>query len=355
MASLKDVAREANVSIATVSRVLNEDKNLSVANTTRERVYESARKLNYLSLSHKKKSNARPSKKAIGMIVFCSKDYEYEDEYFSSIRRGIEAECLRQDIVISTLVRQEQNLLEENRLDDLSGIIVVGNISPQLVHQIYSKYERVVFVDESPGLEKFDSVTSDFHSATTRLLEHLVSLGHQNIGFIGGPEFVHSPMKDRELQVIDNLEKLRFEPYKKIMSKRGFYDEGNVYIGDWSTDAGYQLMTQAIAKGDLPSSFIIASDPLAVGALRALHDAGLNVPNDVSIVSFNDIEMAKYLNPPLTTAKVFSDEMGKSAVKLLNERIEGRVVPSKIIHPCKIQFRESSGSVKHRTSPELPV
>ncbi|GGF30022.1 putative HTH-type transcriptional regulator MsmR [Halobacillus andaensis] len=342
MASLKDVAKAANVSIATVSRVLSEDETLSVADTTRKRVYESAKKLNYLSLSNKKKASLLNKKKSIGLIIFCSKDYEYEDEYFISIRRGIEAECLRFNLNISSVVRQEKNWTEDTSLNDLHGVIVVGNISPETVQQIYAKYNRVVFVDESPGTEKFDSVTSDFYSATIRLMEHLISLGHKNIGFIGGQEIIHSSYQEPELDSIDNLEKLRFVPYKKIMERRGYYNDQHVYIGDWSTDAGYHLMNQAISKGQLPTAFITASDPLAIGALRALHDSGFHVPNDVSIVSYNDVELASYLNPPLTTAKVFSEEMGKSAVKLLNERMEGRDIPTKIVHPCKVQFRESS-------------
>ncbi|MCP3027938.1 LacI family DNA-binding transcriptional regulator [Halobacillus sp. A5] len=346
MASLKDVAKDANVSISTVSRVLSEDDTLSVADSTRERIYESAEKLNYMSLTLKKKSYSFHTKKSIGLMIFCSKDYEFEDEYFIKIRRGIEAECARLQINISRVIRKGQNIEEETNLNDLNGVIVVGNIPPETVEQIYSKHNRVVFIDESPGVEVFDSVTPDLYGATIRLLEHLLLLGHQKIGFIGGQEIIHSPSEYTELERIDNLEKLRFLPYKKIMAAKGFYNDQHVYLGDWSTDDGYQLMMKAIQKGQLPTAFITASDPLATGALRALHESGLQVPEDISIVSYNDIELASYLTPPLTTAKVFSEEMGNSAVKLLNERMEGREIPTKIIHPCKIQFRESSAPIK---------
>ncbi|MFG6147845.1 LacI family DNA-binding transcriptional regulator [Halobacillus sp. B23F22_1] len=342
MTSLKDVAKEANVSIATVSRVLREDITLSVAETTKNRIYESAEKLNYMTLSHKKKFSSPHSRESIGLLIFCSKDYEYEDEYFIKIRRGIEAECSRLQLNISTVIRKVESADQETSLNDLSGVIVVGNIAPETVQQIYSQCDRVVFIDDSPGIEVFDSVTSDLYGATSRLLEHLLSLGHKNIGYIGGQEIIHSSNKETDLDSIDNLEKLRYFPYKKIMKSKGYYEEKNVFIGDWSTDEGYRLMMEAISRGQLPTAFVAASDPLAIGALRALHEMGVHVPEDVSIVSYNDIELASYLTPPLTTARVYSEQMGKSAVKLLNERINGRKVPTKIIHPCHIQFRDST-------------
>ncbi|WP_173915458.1 LacI family DNA-binding transcriptional regulator [Halobacillus sp. Marseille-Q1614] len=350
MASLKDVAREANVSIATVSRVLRDDKTLSVAESTRKRVLHSAKKLNYLSLTDKKKSSIlSKDKKSIGLIVFCSRDYEYEDEYFTGLRVGIEAECAHLNLNISTVVRQGQNLLEESSLNDLHGVIVVGKVSPETVREIYERFNRVVFVDESPNPEIFDSVTSNFYGATSQLMKHLISLGHKEIGFIGGKETIHSTSSPLELDDMDNVEKLRFLPYKKIMNNLGYYDEEHVYFGEWSTDTGYQLMKQAISKGNLPTSFVIASDPLAIGAIRALHESGINCPDDVSIVSFNDIEIAKFINPSLTTAKVFTEQMGKSAVKLLKERMEGREIAAKIIHPCQVEIRESSGIVSRES------
>ncbi|WP_082233201.1 LacI family DNA-binding transcriptional regulator [Halobacillus massiliensis] len=343
MASLKDVAKEANVSIATVSRVLRGDKTLSVADSTRERVLQSAKKLNYLSLTDKKKTSLLyKSKKSIGLIVFCSKDYEFEDEYFTGLRVGIEAESARLNMNITTVVRQGSNFLEENSLNDLDGVIVVGKVIPEVVQVIYEKFNRVVFVDESPDPEIFDSVTSNFFGATSQLMKHLFSLGHEEIGFIGGGETIHSTSSPLELDVMDNVEKLRYLPYKKIMCSKGSYNEENVYIGEWSTDSGYQMMKKALNKGNLPTAFLIASDPLAIGAIRALHEAGIKCPEQVSIASFNDVEIAKFMSPSLTTAKVFTEQMGKSAVKLLKERMEGREVPSKVTHPCKIQYRESA-------------
>ncbi|MCE7792694.1 LacI family DNA-binding transcriptional regulator [Salipaludibacillus sp. CUR1] len=352
MASLKDVAREAEVSIATASRVLNNDLTLSAATSTKERVIQAAKKLNYLPAAKKrKKNNPGQPKQELGLIMFCSKDQEYEDEYFMSIRRGIETACNQFNMTISAIVRQGEDLIENANLNSFDGLFVVGNISPDLVSELYAKNDRVIFIDESPETEKFDSVTSNFFKATNQLMEHLFSHGHKQIGYIGGHEIIHTPSADPDLQEIDNIEKLRFLPYKNFINRHGSFNEDHIYLGEWSTEAGYNIMKQAIEKKTLPSAFMIASDPLAIGAIRALHEAGLRVPEDLSIVSFNDIEIAKYMNPPLTTAKVYAEEMGKTAVKLLIERFEGRQVPAKVIHPCHIQIRESCTSVKSPSDP----
>lgn len=348
MSNLKDVALEANVSIATVSRVLNRDQSLSVANSTRDRVFESAKKLKYLPSKKKTLATKPTSKLTIGLVIFCSKDHEYEDEYFMSIRQGIESTSLQYGFSISTVIRLGEHSLEDS-FKDLDGVIAIGNISLSIVQQIYAQHDRIVFVDESPRTDLFDSVTSNFFSATTQLTDHLLSLGHRNIGYLGGDEIVHTKAQESDIDAIENMEKLRYIPYKKVLEKYGFFNQKHVYFGDWSTDAGYQMMKQAIDKGNLPTAFLMASDPIAIGAIRALHEHGLRVPNDVSIASFNDIEIAKYVNPPLTTAKVFSEQMGISAVKLLKERIEGREVPTKIIHPCRIEIRDSCAALK--TSP----
>ncbi|SER61602.1 LacI family DNA-binding transcriptional regulator [Salisediminibacterium halotolerans] len=341
MAGLKDVAAMARVSVSTVSRILNEDPSLSVTEDTKERVRLAAETLNYA----KKPSTtaAHPHKKlTLSLIMFCSKDHEYEDEYFMSIRRGIETECRLSRVAIASVIRGGEVTARLKEVKNIDGVIVVGHVSPSIIDQISAIQPLIIFVDESPNSAVFDSVTSNFFYATVELIDHFLAQGHQTIGFIGGDEYVHSPTPDRDMNVIANAEKLRFVHYKQKLESLGLYDEKYVAIGEWSSNAGYQLMKSMIAKGDLPTAMIIASDPLALGAIRALHESALTVPGDMAVASYNDIELAEYFSPSLTSAKIHSDQMGKSAVKLFKERCEGREIPAKVIHPCRIQYRESS-------------
>jgi LacI family transcriptional regulator len=130
------------------------------------------------------------------------------------------------------------------------------------------------------------------------------------------------------------------------MRENGLYNPEKVLVGDWGPTSGYSLMKQLIDKGQLPSAVVVGSDPMALGVLRALHEADLKVPEDVSVVSFDDIEAAAFMNPRLSTVKVHTDEMGKTAVKILFDRLKGRTVPIKVTLPTELVIRDSAGVKK---------
>ncbi|WP_147804212.1 LacI family DNA-binding transcriptional regulator [Alkalicoccus halolimnae] len=347
MANLREVAARAGVSVSTVSRVLNNDESLSVTSLTKEKIMEAAENLQYKKHSQKKKSRTHQ----IGLLIFCSKDYEYEDEYFMVMRRSIERQAEKEGLSIAVQIREIEKLQDADLLNNLEGLIIVGNISSSIVNQLSRQNQKIVFVDESPDINRFDSVTADFLTATTAVLNHLRSLGHRRIGYIGGTEIPHQQFEDTDFTGIDNLEKMRFLPYKRMLTSWGEYKEEFVHIGGWSTEEGYQMMKKALQQEEGPSAYVVASDPMAVGAIRALHEAGVKVPHDISIVSFNDIQMAKYLNPPLTTVKVPVEQMGVSAVKLIREQIDGRDIPTKLIHPCAVQYRDSAAELRQERVP----
>src|SRR5690606_38582350 len=111
---------------------------------------------------------------------------------------------------------------------------------------------------------------------------------------------------------------------EKELRARGLYEESYVLRGDWSSNGGYELMNHLLEGESRPTACFIGSDPMAVGALHALHEHGVRVPEDMAIVGFDDIEISAFLNPPLTTVCAYTELMGRTAVQLLLERIEGR-------------------------------
>lgn len=116
-------------------------------------------------------------------------------------------------------------------------------------------------------------------------------------------------------------------------------------IGEYSMREGYRLMKKAIDQGHLPEAFFIASDSMAIGALKALQEAGLQVPRDTAIVSFNGIEEAEFASTPLTTVKVYTEEMGRTGVKLLLDRLNGRTLPHHVTLPTTLIVRQSCGCI----------
>ncbi|MFC0469225.1 LacI family DNA-binding transcriptional regulator [Halalkalibacter kiskunsagensis] len=336
MATIKEIADLANVSTATVSRVINNDKSLSVANETRERIMEIAQRLNYVPVRKRYaegKSNARVNGTEIGIVMFCSPEYEWEDTYFLSIRKGIESECINKGLLVKKISHISGGI-SGIQMNNLDGVIVVGRVSKDDLEMLSQKVtNNIAFVNYVPENNSYDTVVIDYEEATREALEHLFSLGHSNIGFIGGKE------KAQDGSVIQDQ---RHKAYEKIMKEKGKYNQDNVYISDqFLISDGYSSMMKAGGKSSLPSAFFIASDAMAIGAIRASHELGIKIPNEMSIVSFNDVEMAKFTQPALTTVKVYTEEMGRISVKLLVDRLEGREIPVKTVIPTKLIERES--------------
>ncbi len=331
MATLKDIAKLAGVSLATVSRVLNHDAGLNVSDDTRKKIFRVAEELGYQTMRQRSKNLSK--RIGIGVIHWYSQKDELGDPYYLSVAKGIENECFNKKIEFSAIFKDGEKYAT-GELDDLDGFIAIGKFSEEDILG-FSKFSRnIVFIDSSPNDKVYDSVVVDIRRATLEVLEHMVNNGHSRIGFIGGREYVG---KHKE-----PLEDERERTYRDFIIDKGIYDERNIYIGAFTMEAGYSLMKKAIEKGELPSVFFVASDSMAMGVIQALYESGIKVPYDVSIVSFNDINTSKYLIPPLSTVRVHTEFMGVTAVGLLLERIkESREIAKKVILPTELIIRES--------------
>lgn len=341
MPTIKEIADRAKVSSATVSRVLNNDPTLLVTDETRNRIEEVSKELGYTTV--RKRRNERKHKKVsslkIGIIITRSLEEEedgVDDPYFSSIRQGVESECMKQGIYMSMIIRSSDSR-QEQIIEGLDGLIVIGGMSIGLINRVKGYLDNIVFINYSPDEDCYDSVVVDFGKATTSAMEHLLSQGYKEIGYIGGRESVELT---KYKSIIGDT---RLTMYKEIMQSKGLYKSERVFIGEFSMTQGYLLMKEAINKGKLPEAFFIASDSMAIGALGAIQEAGLLVPKDIAIVSFNDIHMAKFASVPLTSVKIYTEQLGRVGVQLFLDRINGREIPMKVTLPTKLVIRESCG------------
>lgn len=338
MATLKEIAEKVGVSVATVSRVLNYDPTLSVSDETRKRIFEVAQELNYKTLRERNQQTAK-ERLRFGLVHWYSELQELGDPYYMAVRLGVEKECFHRQIELVKLFKQDGSY-ESEWLAGLDGIIAVGKFGPKDIEVFTSSTEQIVFVDFSPDEERFDSVVVDFRKSMIRVLDYLLSLGHEKIGYIGGREYV-----DEEMLIQDEREATFYE----YLYLKGMYDPNYVFAGRFTAEDGYRLMKEALSKQDRPTAFFIASDSMAIGALRALHEAGVHVPKDVSVVGFNDIPTSEFVQPPLTTVKVYTEFMGETAVELLVERLTTkRHLSKKVVIPTQLIVRESSGACEKR-------
>lgn len=325
MATIKDIAEKAGVSISTVSRVLSYDETLNVPDATKTRIFEAAEQLEY-----KKKEKKKQEKKfKIGVLYSYSLEEELQDTFYLSVRVAIEKK-LADDGHKKYQIRSGD---KPEKLAGLDGIICLGTFSQSMVKRIESFKKPVVFVDASPDTEMFDSVVNDIRSAVYKVLNYLMELGHRRIGFIGGWDI---DIDGNE--VPDD----RVSVYREYMEKNGLFREDYVKIQGYSPKDGYAKMLELLELPDIPTAVMVANDSLAVGCYKAISERGLRIPEDVSIVGFNDISIARYLMPPLTTVRLYMEFMGEQAVSLMVERLASkRELCVQLRIPSRLIERES--------------
>jgi len=335
MATIRDIALKAKVSAATVSRVLNGDQTLSASDQTKKRVLEVAEELDYQRSSLKKK---QPSRMRFGLVTLRSLQTEIQDPYFLSVRMGIERQCRERHIKLIKIYNNS-DVQWIDKLKEVAGIIILGHYSQEEVEKFRNINENLIFVDSSPDDLIYDSVVVDFTSATRQVIDHFIDHGHTNIGFIGG-RFWTGWMTDKRCYKTD----FREASFREYMLIKGLLNEEVISVDDFTIESGYKQMLELIKKDlNFPTAFFISSDMMAIGAIKALTENNIKVPEDVEIIAFDDIPTASYLTPSLSTVKIYTEFMGETAVDVLLDRIEHeRQLPRKIIILSKYIQRQSS-------------
>jgi LacI family transcriptional regulator len=337
IATIKDIARIAKVSSAAVSRVLNNDTTFSVPEETRQRIMETAGKLNYRRNERKQKTEPNDMQQLnFGLLIWCSEQMEYSDPFYLSIRQGIEKECVKYGINISRVFRfmDESNTnIDAHQLD---GLFLIGKVDIDIINKS-TRTPNIVSIDYVLS-DEFDSVMFDLPKAARQALDHLLQLGHRKIGYMGGISYIRTS----EGKVFNT--DARQKEFEVMMKELNLFNPNYVFVGDWRAEVGYELMKQALEAEDVPTAFVIGSDPMAIAALKAVSESDYKVPDDIAIVSIDDIHLASFVTPPITSIKVYMEEMGETAVKLMVDRLRGRGLPLHVTIPTKLMVRKSCGA-----------
>lgn len=338
MPTITDIAKEAGLSIATVSRVLNYDPTLSVTDETKKKVFEIAEKLNYTKYKTKRLKKFE-KKKRIAIVHWLGSTEEIGDTYYMSIRIGAEKKALELGYALIKV-----SDIDEDFPVDIDGILAIGKFDQLTVKKISNQHKNVVFVGTNYPLENFDTVNGDFTQASEKALEYLMKQGHKKIGFIGAEDKAN-------LYGFRKFKSPAINAYIDYLNFYGLYDESYFFFKNTSesnVQVGYELMELALneLKDNLPSVFFVVNDAMALGCLRVLKENGLKVPDDISLISINDLSVAEFSSPPLTTVKIFTEEMGEVGVKMLIERIENYSIARRVILSTKLIVRDTVKKIK---------
>jgi len=323
MATLKEIANEAGVSLATVSRVLNDDPSLSVKEETKRRIFEIAEKLEYKTSSSRKVS----TKQRLNVLAIYNykQDVEFNDPYYLSIRHGIETQCEKLGISLTNVYESKVN----NKLKHIDGILLVGRLPNEQLSAVKSLSTNIAYVDYTDFDQDFDSVDIDLARISQEVINFFIAQNYNRIGFIGGQDSANK----------SDVREVAFTEYGQL---KGVVSSADIHRGDFTSSSGYKLAKKMLA-GDHPKALFIASDSIAIGVLRAIHEQGLSIPEDITLISVNDIPTAKFTFPSLSTFRIHSELMGSQGVNLLMERSrDGRTIPIRSYVPSKLRLRDTT-------------
>ena len=334
--TIEDIAREAGVSISTVSRVMNGTK--SVSDALKDRVYQSI-----------EKNNFKPNVLAQGLITKKTNVLgvvvpDISNAVFGALTKGINSVCSRKGYTLMVcesggILENEVRLLKvlEDRCAD--GVLFAGvDVNHALVSAIKSRSYPVVLVTQeaSEGENLIPTVVHDNVQALYDAVNFLIDNGHRRIAYIGGPKHDFSSGKKR-LQ--GYLAALRDAGIEKV--------DSYIVQGAFSYDAGYSGMKKIYEENSvLPTAAVTGSDVIALGAIQFAKNAGLDVPNDLSFLGFDDLDFSCYFKPELSTVRISYFDEGAAAARELIQRIDGPQGDNGTIYvPHKIIRR---GTVKNR-------
>lgn len=330
MATIRDVAREAGVSIATISRLFN--GSARVSEDTSRRVREVAERMGYWP-NGAARSLITKRTHALGVLL-----PDLYGEFFSEVIRGIDLTARREGfhLVVSSSHADADELLAalqtmRGRIDGL--IAMAPDLESPAAFEQSAQQFPIVLINPGFDVESCATVATDNLAGARDMVGHLAVRGHRHIAFIAGPAANRDAMQ-------------RLQGYRAALRELGLPSSPELEAhGRFTESSGDEAARVLVARTPRPTALFAANDCMAIGALSALRELGLRVPEDIVVAGFDDIAIASYLTPRLTTVRVEAARLGERAVQLLMDAIRSRPPGSSAheILPASLVVRESSG------------
>jgi LacI family transcriptional regulator len=332
--TIRDVAAAAGVSPATVSRVLNLKED--VADDLRRRVLAAVSDLGYRRNGPARSLRTRAAQ-VLGLIIS-----DITNPFFTAVVRGVEdvAQLAGYSVVLANAdedVAKESRYLEVAAAEQMAGVLLTPASSKLTSIDILTERNiPVVTIDRRLANSPVDSVTVNNRQATQAAAAHLIGQGCRRIGFVAGPVAISTGAS-------------RLAGYRAALRAAGRQDDPALLAyGDFRTEGGYSATRQLLGLPDPPDGLLISNNLMTVGGMQAIAELGLQVPEDIAVVGFDDANWATALRPPLTVVTQPTYEIGRTAAELLLRRIDGESFPPRrvVLHAELVErgsSRRSSG------------
>jgi LacI family transcriptional regulator len=307
MSSIKDVAREAGVSTATVSHVINNTR--FVSDDVRARVLQAIEQCRYYPNAHAR-SLASGNSRILGLVIS-----DIANPFFPELVKAIEAAAFERgyDVMLTNTnydAERASHYVRRFIERKVAGVaLMTSEIDKNLIADLARREVPVVFLDLGKPEKNMSNLRVDYETGIEEAILHLVALGHSKIAFISGPPHLRSAQ--RRLKAFKDAKKQLFPDELEL-----------IYQGNFKIEGGRRAVAEILNAGDLPTAALAANDLMALGAISEFRRAGLEVPRDISIVGFDNIAFAALANPTLTTVSLPRSELGRRAVEALMQTME---------------------------------
>jgi DNA-binding LacI/PurR family transcriptional regulator len=333
---IQEVARRARVSTATVSRTIN---NPSLVNPkTAKRVWKAIEELRYYP-NTQARSLVSGRSRILGLIVS-----DITNPFFPELIKGFEDVAIHHgyEILVSSTNYDSARMaicvrrMLERKVEGVA--IMTSEMDKHLVDQFANRNVPMVFLDVGPAGDRISNIVVDYAMGINEAVDHLLALGHRTIGFIGGPRGLKSA-RIRRTAFLRSLAHYGIERSARL-----------VEAGDHTVDGGLSAMARMLDSKCVPTAMLASNDLTAIGMMRAVRRAGLIVPQDISIVGFDDIRLAEFTEPPLTTVRLSRQDLAERAFHALLSNLEGQPKRSESKVETHLIVRESTCLARRQTA-----
>jgi DNA-binding LacI/PurR family transcriptional regulator len=336
-ATSQDVAKRAGVSRTTVSFVLNNVEGAAISADTRQRVMQAAVELGYFpDAAAQTLASGRSS--TIGLVMNRSPHQIVSDTYITQVLDVLVEEVRQHGMRLMLEIieddRPAETYLDLVRSKRIDGIIFSGpRFDDEALNALNEDGFPTIIMGSVPD-SPFCCVDVDNRTAACQATTHLLQLGYRDVACITNASSIYTAAVDR------------LKGYQDALAEAGIpYDERLVRYGDFSPESGYEGMRSLLIDGGRPRAVFVASDVVAIGAIAAIHEAGLHIPQDIALVGFDDVPISRYLDPPLTTVHLPAREMSRLACSMILQLIQGETPPDgQVLLKTNLVIRKSCGA-----------